>query len=70
MSNPIVDFQTQPVNPAGMPTAESGGKGLKGMPETDYDITVSAADIPYEGAEGIPTEEEMSTLRKISAPMP
>jgi hypothetical protein len=59
MSNPIVDFQTQPVNPGGMPTAE-----------TDYDITVSAADMLYEGAETIPTEEEMSTLRKISAPMP
>jgi hypothetical protein len=70
MSNPIVDFQTQPVNPGGMPTAETGGKGLKSAPQTDYDITVSAADMLYEGAETIPTEEEMSTLRKISAPMP
>jgi hypothetical protein len=70
MSNPIVDFQSQPVNPGGMPTVDAGGKGLKGAPDTNYDVTISAADIPYEGAEVIPTEEEMSTLRKISAPMP
>jgi hypothetical protein len=70
MSNPIVDFQSQPVNPGGMPTADAGGKGLKGVVETNYDVTVSAADILYEGIEETPTEEEMSTLRKISAPMP
>lgn len=53
-----------------MPTADAGGKGLKGVLETNHDVTVSAADIPYEGVEETPTEEEMSTLRKISAPMP
>jgi len=70
MSNPIVDFQSQPVNPGGMPTADTGDKGLKGISQTSYDVTVSAADIPYEGVDETPTEEEMSTLRKISAPMP
>lgn len=53
-----------------MPTVGTGDKGLKDVLETNYDVTVSAADIPYEGAEGIPTEEEMNTLRNISAPMP
>jgi hypothetical protein len=71
-----MDFQSAAVNPGGLPTAPISSIYESDTKEkTDHnlqygDATVSAADDLYEGGEGYPTEEEQSTLRRISAPMP
>lgn len=75
MSDPILDYQSAPIIPAGMPTAEATLKAPKEAATSPEGIvTVSGAgdagagDV-YDGAEGIPTEEELSTLRLVSAPI-
>ena len=71
--NPIDDFQSAPVNPTGMPTTEGGtGHTLKEQKKflEPTEVTVTAAADYNSDSENVPTEEEMSTLRKVAAPMP
>jgi len=71
-NNVVLDFQAAPINPTGMPTTQGGtGHDFKSQKELlTSDAIVTAASDLYDGGEGIPTDEEMVTLRKISAPMP
>lgn len=71
MSDPVLDFQSAPVNPGGMPTAHKNTKTAKDAATLPIEqITVSAAHDVYDGVEGLPTEEELSTLRLVAAPIP
>lgn len=69
MADPIMDFQSAPINAGGLPTAHDKQKSPMDVVHSG-DMTVSAAHDVYEGGEGFPTEEELTTLRRISAPMP
>ena len=68
--NPVVDFASAPVAAYGLPTAQGGTghslatqKSLVAPPQVDVHGL-------YEGSEGIPTDDELLTLRKIAAPIP
>ena len=68
----VLDFESAPVASTGLPTAKDKDHDLKDTilsPPTDQVVVAAAADLD-EGALGAPTEHDMSTLRRISAPMP
>ena len=71
MSDPIVDYQSAPVNPGGMPTAHHKVDAIEDnkFGHEAEDVQVLRAHDVYDGAEGIPTEEELKTLRLVSAPI-
>ena len=65
--NTLIDFQSAPVKPQGMPTAELGSQEKI----TQDDVTVFPASHGEDIDPAlIPTEEEMLTLRKVAAPLP
>lgn len=75
MSDPVLDFQSAPVNSGGMPTALMNVETAKDVATLPIEgVSISAAhnlgDDLYDGAEGLPTQEEMSTLRLVAAPIP
>jgi POT family proton-dependent oligopeptide transporter len=84
-ANPILDFESAPVRPEGLPTAHQLHQqdGVSGYQDNQYadkldeqamnevhDATVVPAYEEDEDYEGKPTEEELRTLRKIGAPLP
>jgi hypothetical protein len=72
MADPILDFQSAPINPGGMPTADTAKDSKlakSNVPFADEGVTLSAAHDALDGEE-LATEEEQATLRKVSAPMP
>lgn len=65
------------MNPTGLPTTEGGtGHTLKQKKEflqpdkPESEVVVTAAGDYYEAGEGLPSEEELAALRRVSAPMP
>lgn len=68
----ILDFESAPVNPKGLPTSELARNDKKQDLE---DISVKVDSAMPGGAEEmdselIPTEEDLLTLRKVAAPLP
>ncbi|WVR05519.1 hypothetical protein IAU60_002537 [Kwoniella sp. DSM 27419] len=68
-TNVLLDFQSAPLNAGGQPTAHvHQEKDEKAVLAAQDEIRVSAAtDV---GDTDVPTEEELSTLRKVASPMP
>jgi hypothetical protein len=72
-ANATLDFESAPVDPHGLPTNDlSHEKDVKN--ELDADVVVSSAidgvEDPAVDADSVPTEEQLATLRKVSAPLP
>jgi POT family proton-dependent oligopeptide transporter len=70
-----LDFQSAPINPRGMPTAEIGHNHNddKKMMEEDINVYVNPSTetgMEVMDPELIPTEEDLLTLRKVPAPLP
>jgi POT family proton-dependent oligopeptide transporter len=73
----ILDFESAPVNPKGLPTSELARTGYDDDKKGGLDeITVATYDVGAReqaeemDSELIPTEEDLLTLRKVAAPLP
>ena len=67
--NVVIDFESAPIASTGLPTAQGKDQDLKDtvfVPEASDQAAIDLDD----GALGAPSEEDLLTLRKISAPMP
>lgn len=75
-ANTIIDFESAPVKPQGLPTSELARQHYDDDKKTAHDdISVPVVSSLPEGSdemdpELIPTEEDLLTLRKVAAPLP
>jgi POT family proton-dependent oligopeptide transporter len=76
-ANTIMDFESAPVKPQGLPTSELARNHYTDDKKLDVgdEITVPVVQSAPGGSEEmdsdlIPTEEDMLTLRKVAAPLP
>ena len=66
-----LDFQSAPVPPEGLPTAEKYDHDEKfGLDDAEISATVMPGHHDVTDPELIPTEEDMLSLRKVPAPLP
>lgn len=69
-TNTLEDFQSAPLRATGMPTTETSAIDEKKGPDAVDAQFVGAAEDVYEDEALRPSEEDMLTLRKVSAPLP
>lgn len=72
-ADPILDFQSAPLNPRGLPTSETAHDDKKNLETEDNIMPVVGShggEAEHMDSELIPTEEDMLTLRKVAGPLP